>query len=124
MNSLVIRKTDSTPEISFLQKGELKITGRSLPEDVHKFYDPLIDWVKKYEGDKVKVELKLEYLNTASTKKVLNLLLALDENSKINEIDVDWFYEFDDIEMEDLGGIYEEELNRIKFHFVEGVDIF
>ena len=64
MNSLVIRKTDSTPEISFLQKGELTITGRSLPEDVHKFYDPLIDWVKKYEGDKVKVELKLEYLNT------------------------------------------------------------
>jgi len=124
MNSLVIQKTDSTPEISFLKKGELKVTGRSLPEDVHKFYDPLIDWVKTLEGDKVKVDLKLEYLNTASTKKVLNLLVALDDNEKINEIDVNWFYEFDDLEMEDLGGIYEEELNRIKFHLVEGVDIF
>jgi len=124
MNSLVIQKTDSTPEISFLKKGELKVTGRSLPEDVHKFYDPLIDWVKTLEGDKVKVDLKLEYLNTASTKKVLNLLVALDDNEKINKIDVNWFYEFDDLEMEDLGGIYEEELNRIKFHLVEGVDIF
>ena len=124
MNSLVIQKTDSTPEISFLKKGELKVFGRSLPEDVHKFYNPIIDWVKRLEVDKVKVDLKLEYLNTASSKKILNLLVALDNNEKINEIDVNWFYEFDDLEMEDLGEIYEEELSRIKFHLVEGVDIF
>lgn len=124
MNSLVIQKTDSTPEISFLHKGELKIIGRSLPEDVHKFYDPLIDWVKKLDAENVKVDLKLEYLNTSSTKKVLNLLIALDDNKSINEITVNWYYEFDDLEMEDLGGIYEDELKRIKFHFIEGVDIF
>ena len=124
MNSLVIQKTDSTPEILFLKKGELKISGRSLPEDVHKFYDPIIDWVKKLDTGKVKVDLKLEYLNTSSTKKILNLLIALDDNSNINEITVNWYYEFDDLEMEDLGGIYDDELNRIKFHFIEGVDIF
>ncbi|MFC2103878.1 DUF1987 domain-containing protein [Bacteroidota bacterium] len=124
MNSLVIQKTDSTPEISFLQKGELKITGRSLPEDVHKFYDPLIEWVKKLEVNKVKVDLKLEYLNTSSTKKVLNLLIALDENTQINEVEINWYYEFDDLEMEDLGGIYEDELKRAKFHYIESVDIY
>lgn len=124
MNSLVIQQTDSTPEISFLQKGELKVTGRSLPEDVHKFYDPLIEWVRKLDVKKVKVDLKLEYLNTSSTKKLLNLLIALDENQQIDQIDVNWYYEFDDLEMEDLGGIYEDELKRIKFHFIEGVDIF
>lgn len=124
MNSLVIQKTDSTPEISFLKKGELKITGRSLPEDVHKFYDPIIDWVKKLDTEKVKVDLKLEYLNTSSTKKILHLLTSLDDNSNIKELDVNWYYEFDDMEMEDLGEIYKDELKRIKFHFVEGVDIF
>lgn len=124
MNNLIIQKTDSTPEISFSQKGELKIFGRSLPEDVHKFYDPLIDWVKKLESEKVKVDLKLEYLNTSSTKKLLNLLIALDDNKNINEIIVDWHYEYDDPEMEDLGGIYQGELTRTKFHFIEGVDIF
>lgn len=124
MNSLVIQKTDSTPEITFLNKGELKITGRSLPEDVHKFYDPLIEWVKRLETDKVKIDLKLEYLNTSSTKKVLNLLIALDENPNLKHIDINWYYEFDDLEMEDLGGIYEDELKRAKFHFIEGVDIF
>jgi hypothetical protein len=124
MNSLVIQKTDSTPEISFLNKGELKITGRSLPEDVHKFYDPLIDWVKMLETSKVKIDLKLEYLNTSSTKKILNLLIALDENKNINEVDINWYYEFDDLEMEDLGGIYKDELKRAKFSLIEGVDIF
>jgi len=123
MNSLVIQQTDSTPEISFLNKGELTITGRSLPEDVHKFYDPLIEWVEKLDTEKVKVDLKLEYLNTSSTKKILNFLIALDENTCIKEIDVNWYFEFDDLEMEDLGGIYEEELKRIKFHFIEVVDI-
>ncbi|PLX13259.1 MAG: hypothetical protein C0597_11940, partial [Marinilabiliales bacterium] len=113
-----------TPEITFLQKGELKISGRSLPEDVHKFYDPLIEWVKKLDVKIVKVDLKLEYLNTSSTKKLLNLLIALDENSSIIDINVNWFYEFDDLEMEDLGEIYKDELTRIKFHFIEGVDIF
>jgi len=124
MDSLVIEKTDSTPEISFLNTGELSVTGRSLPEDVHKFYDPLIDWVKQLDAEKVKLDLKLEYLNTSSTKKVLNLLLALDDNRMVKDIDVNWYFEFDDLEMEDLGGIYEDELKRIKFNYVEGVDIF
>lgn len=124
MNSLVIEQTDSTPEISFLEKGELKISGRSLPEDVHKFYDPLINWVKNLVTTKVKLDLKLEYLNTSSTKKLLNLLIALDDNQFVNEIVVNWYYEFDDLEMEDLGEIYQDEMKRIKFHFIEGVDIF
>jgi hypothetical protein len=124
MNSLIIQKTDFTPEISFLNKGEIKITGRSLPEDVHKFYDPLIDWVKRMATEIVKVDLKLEYLNTSSTKKLLNLLIALDENKNVNEINVNWYYEFDDLEMEDLGNIYADELNRTKFQIIEGVDIF
>lgn len=124
MNSLVIEQTDSTPEISFLEKGELKISGRSLPEDVHKFYDPLINWVKNLVTTKVKLDLKLEYLNTSSTKKLLNLLIALDDNQFVNEIVVNWYYEFDDLEMEDLGEIYQDEMKRIKFLFIEGVDIF
>lgn len=124
MNSIVIQKTDSTPEISFLNKGELKITGRSLPEDVHKFYNPLIDWVKQISIEEVKVDLKLEYVNTASTKKILNLLIYLDENTKIKDLNVNWYYESDDLDMEDLGAIYEDELSRVKFHFIEGVDIF
>ena len=124
MNNLSIQKTDATPEIDFRLNGDLKIFGRSLPEDVHKFYDPIIDWVKQLKTDKVKVNFKLEYLNTVSTKKMLNLLISLDDNENIAEIIVNWYYEFDDIDMEDLGEIYKDELKRVKFHFIEGVDMF
>lgn len=124
MNNLSIHKTDSTPEIDFNQNGKLKIIGRSLPEDVHKFYDPVIEWVKNLECKNVKLELKLEYLNTSSTKKLLNFLIELDENEKINDINIDWYFEFDDIEMEDVGQIYEEDMKRAKFNFIEGIDIF
>ena len=124
MNNLSIQKTDATPEIDFNLNGNLKIIGRSLPEDVHKFYDPIIDWVKQLKIDHVKVDFKLEYLNTSSTKKVLNLLILLDETEFINRVDVDWHYEFDDLDMEEVGLIYKEELKRIKFYLIEGVDIF
>ncbi|HRW62397.1 MAG TPA: DUF1987 domain-containing protein [Bacteroidales bacterium] len=124
MDNIFIQKTDSTPEIDFNVNGNLKIFGRSLPEDVHKFYDPIVYWVNNLEVEHVKIDLKLEYLNTSSTKKILNLLLALEENEKIKSVDINWHYEYDDVEMEELGQIYEDDLRRCKFHYIEGVDIF
>jgi len=61
MTNLVIQSTDSTPHVEFLTNGALTLKGRSLPEDVHKFYAPLIDWVKHLETDKVVIDLKLQY---------------------------------------------------------------
>lgn len=124
MNNLSIQKTESTPEIDFNVNGDLKILGRSLPEDVHKFYDPIIEWIRHLACNKVKIELKLEYLNTSSTKKMLNLLVALDENESVGEVELDWYYECDDLDMEDVGQIYEEDMKRTKFNYIEGIDIF
>lgn len=124
MNNISIQRTDSTPEIDFKINGELNMLGRSLPEDVHKFYDPIIEWIKHLECEKVKFELKLEYLNTSSTKKLLNLLIALDENQQVGLIELNWYYEYDDLDMEDVGQIYEEDMKRAKFNYIEGIDIF
>ena len=124
MTNLFIQKTRSTPEIDFKISGELIITGRSLPEDVHRFYDPVVDWVEELECENLILDLKLEYLNTSSTKKILTLLLTINENLKIKNITVNWYYESDDMEMEDLGLIYEEDVTRAKFNFIEGVDLF
>ena len=124
ISSIVLQQTNSTPEISFLKTGELKIIGRSIPEDVHKFYKPLIDWAKKLDAKKVKIDLKLEYLNSSSTKKILSFLVAIDENENVKSFDINWYYESDDMEMEDLGSIYEVELKKAKFNYIEVNDIF
>ena len=46
MEKLFIAKTDDTPEIDFNpETKEMKMTGRSLPEDVTTFYQPVLDWL-------------------------------------------------------------------------------
>ena len=40
MQDLFIQGTDSLPTVSFKTNGEIKITGRALPEDAAKFFIP------------------------------------------------------------------------------------
>ena len=42
MEDLFIQGTDSLPTVSFRTNGELKITGRALPEDAAKFFNPML----------------------------------------------------------------------------------
>ena len=124
MQNLFIEKTETTPLIDFHTNGKLLIKGRSLPEDVHKFYEPVFYWVKELESEAVIFDVKMEYINTSSTKKILNLLIELENNPNVKSIEINWFYEFDDLDMLDLGELYEGNLERSKFQLIEAVDIF
>jgi len=124
MQNLFIEGTDTSPLVDFYTNGKLLIKGRSLPEDVHKFYEPVFFWVRQLEAENVVFDVKMEYINTSSTKKILNLLIELENNPKINQIEINWFYEYDDLDMLDLGELYENNLERSKFKLIEAVDIF
>ncbi|MGE0089641.1 MAG: DUF1987 domain-containing protein [Bacteroidales bacterium] len=124
MQNLFIEGTDTTPLIDFYTNGNLLIKGRSLPEDVHKFYEPIFFWIKEIEVETVVFDVKMEYINTSSTKKILNLLIELENNPKVKNIEIKWFYEYDDLDMLDLGELYENNLERSKFQLIEEVDIF
>ena len=52
MERINITGTDDTPGI-ILDKstGEFQITGRSLPEDVAAFFEPILDWMEMYAED-------------------------------------------------------------------------
>lgn len=122
METLFISGTDCTPKVVFNSNGNLLLSGRSMPEDVKKFYFPLIDWVVNIETETIHLDLKFEYLNTSSSKEVLELLKCLDSNYKVKEIVVNWYYEFDDFDILELGEIYKENLNRSAFQFYECVE--
>lgn len=124
MQNLFIDGTDTTPAINFYTNGKLLIKGRSLPEDVHKFYEPVFFWIKELEAENVHIELKMEYINTSSTKKILNLLIELEGSTKIKNIDIHWYYEYDDLDMMELGELFESNLKRSDFQLIEAVDIF
>jgi len=119
MESILIEATHSTPAVHFSMDGRLMIEGRSLPEDVNKFYTPLIEWISNLVSETVKLDINLEYLNSASSKKLMELLKILDANGRIKSLIVNWHYEEGDDDTLETGQIFEEVLIRTKFHYHE-----
>lgn len=119
MNNLTIEPTSSTPAIHFNMDGRLLIEGRSLPENVMTFYVPIIEWAQKLTAASVKLDINIEYLNSASTKKMLEFLKALDANNHIKTLAVNWHYEADDDDTLENGQIFEELLRKAKFMYLE-----
>lgn len=119
MDTIIIEATHSTPTINFCHDGRLLIEGRSLPEDVNKFYKPLIEWTIKLNSESVRMDINLEYCNSASAKKLLELLKSLDANSKIKSFIVNWHYEEGDDDTLETGQIFEDLLRRAEFRYHE-----
>ncbi len=107
MENLFIEKTNQSLEVDFKTSGELFLKGVSTPDHVNRFFEPLFEWVKNYkekgEND-VKLEMFIDYLNTSSTR-VLIELIGLVESLKNNGIGVTivWLYDADDEDMLELG---------------------
>ncbi len=111
MNNLIIEKTYSTPLIQFnTLNGEMKIEGRSIPENPALFYDPIISWLSDFfQNSKISINLdiKLDYINSGSTKSILSILKAIKQHfDKGIECKINWYYEEDDESIRDLGKHY------------------
>ena len=119
MKNINLEPTNSTPLVKFMTDGRLLIEGRSLPENVNKFYLPLIEWVGMLKVEVVRMDINLEYQNSASSKKLLELLKVLDANNCIKQLIVNWHYEADDEDALESGQIFEELLRRAEFRYHE-----
>jgi hypothetical protein len=119
MNNLIVESTINTPTIKFGTDGRLLMEGRSLPENVSKFYQPIVEWCALLNAEVVKMDINLEYINSASAKKILELLKVLDSNNNIKEFFVIWHYEKDDEDVLENGQIFEELLRKAVFRYQE-----
>ncbi|MFZ6011116.1 MAG: DUF1987 domain-containing protein [Bacteroidota bacterium] len=112
MESLHISGTDETPEILLdRNSGRFEISGRSLPEDSVEFYKPVLEWLEHYKkkpNSQTEFAFKLDYINTASSKLIQDILLSLE---KINGVKVLWYHQKDDEDMEAMGREYAELIN-------------
>jgi hypothetical protein len=66
-----------------------------------------------------KTGYNLEYLNSASSKRMLELLKIMDANSKIKSFIINWHYEEGDDDTLETGQIFEEILIRAQFQYHE-----
>jgi hypothetical protein len=109
--NLYIDNTPKTPQIDLNQfTGELIFSGKSIPENAAKVYEPVFNWVREYilkARPVTNIRLNLEYFNTASSiwlSKILKVLKQIDKPDYILYVhlylpveEYDEMKEFDDI---------------------------
>lgn len=122
MKPLNIQATEDTPEIIFNPENEIfKISNVSLPENAIEFYAPILDWLKKYKEKPNPVtifDFNIEYLNTASSKQIFELIFLIDKISEFSDVTIRWHYDVIDEDMHSLG-IRFTHLVKVKFELVE-----
>lgn len=108
MEVINIEATDETPKaILDAANGVFEFSGKSLPEDVTVFYNPILEWLEEYgenPNSETKVIFKMDYFNTASSKLILDILMKLEEiHEEHDGVTIEWYYREDDEDMEEAG---------------------
>jgi hypothetical protein len=108
---LIIDKTSKTPQFVLDPDSDTyEISGRSLPENVVKAYEPVLQWIDENIGKigkDIVFKFKIDYLNSASAKMVSLILSKLEEFYKSGvSIEVNWYYYEDDDDIQSEGEIY------------------
>ena len=98
MDILHLARTRSTPEIHFdPARGELRMSGESFPENSFEYYRPILSWLSRFlaiqEGPVV-LKAHFSYLNTGSTKCMMDILDLLEEAHLAGKpVEVQWYYD-------------------------------
>lgn len=111
-----------TPLVEFKVDGNLRIEGRSYPENPVKFFEPLINWLKEYKTNppaSIIMTLRLEYFNTSTSKIVLFMLKIIEDVHYQYKIPVNivWQFNKNDEDMFESGKDYQS-LIDLPFEFV------
>jgi hypothetical protein len=116
MEPLYIEPTEFTPKVFFDPENSVfEISGFSRPENVIGFYRPILKWLEEYNErvlsqninfDKsiLTINMKMTYFNSASSKFLLDILLEFMKfHSKGNKVEINWYYEDGDDEIQESG---------------------
>ena len=101
LKPIILEQTSTTPEIILDKENNVfQISGRSIIENAHEFYQPVREWFKQYIKDpnqSTELFLNYEYLNSSSSLQLMKIIFLLEELLKKNiEVKIIWFYESND----------------------------
>lgn len=104
---LHIAATEETPEVRLNADGSVSvISGRSLPENAFDFYDPIIQWVKRFTATSSQpliLELRFQYFNSSSGRYLFELLHILEQSKYKQSYKITWLADADDELMSEKG---------------------
>lgn len=122
LEPLIIEETRKTPDVKLDPNGSFRFEGRSIPEDASIFYDDIIDWLQKYltvPQDTTTIDIALEYLNSGTSKYMLQILKLLkDLTQNGHKLVVNWFFEEGDDDILERGEYYASILD-IEINYIE-----
>ena len=122
MDELILQKEPRTPSVRFNKDGELRIEGRSTPENTVEFYEPLIIWLKEFKKTKptsLNLHISLEFFNTSSGKLLINMFKIIEKfKTESFEPSIFWYYDENDEDMFQAGQDFQSIL-KIPFHVVQ-----
>ncbi len=106
-------ETQFTPEVNLdKDRSRFEFYGKSLPEDCNEFFNPIIDWFRLYvttPNRETIVIFKLDYFNTSTSKKFLEILNILKEiHRQKKPIIIHWYYRVGDEDMFETGETFSE----------------
>ncbi|HBH47364.1 MAG TPA: nuclear pore complex subunit [Bacteroidales bacterium] len=118
MDRINLLGTDKTPRIIFETTGELYMGGRVICDNAEEFFSELIQFCTNLKENSVVFDINIEYLNTPSSKKLFQLFNSLEANKYIKNVNINWFYDSDDMDMKEVGTDYSELFTKLNFSFV------
>ncbi len=119
---LRIQSTNESLEINLdKEMGRFEFYGKSLPENPNEFFEPVLNWFKEYVKEPNKETIlifKMEYFNTASSKRILDILsICYEIHQKKLSIIANWYYRYNDDDMKETGESFSE-IVHIPFKFL------
>jgi hypothetical protein len=118
MEPLLIEATKYSPRVILSPAGVINIEGRSIVEDSIKFFEPILKWVKDCSSQSLNVDIKLEYINTSSSKQLFNMLKLIHSSYSASDVRIKWYYEEGDDDTLELGKEFESE-TLLPFTFLQ-----
>ena len=109
MEKLQIEGHEFIPHINFdPSTGDLLIEGESCHEYTQEFFQPIFEWVDSFlqsNPSQIKLDFKMSYFNTASSKCFYEIIELLQEHHEEENtpVEVNWFYEEGDVDMLETG---------------------
>ena len=123
LEPIIIEATSDTPRVELnKEKGVFKFEGKSLPEDVIKFFSPVQNWFSEYYNEPNKdtdIEFNLDYFNSSTARIIVKILSASETlHGNSTNMHVTWYYRENDEVMRDRG-IELKSVVNIPFDIVE-----
>ena len=121
MRELHSPQKKNSPEILLNPGGMIKINGRSIHENVVEFLKPAEAWIDEYienPADLTRVDITLEYFNSASARALIRLLQKITlVQFKHKKFLFNWYYETGDEDILERGEYFESILG-VPFNFI------